>query len=287
MNESITLDELRDQMCLTYESPEHKFHPLVFEDLKVGMYLAARFEQDESWYRIQILRVNSESKQSCDVFVQYIDYGNKAFVKYCNLRPLLPQFVQYPIFSLKCSLAGVTPKKQIFGDNESKSEIWTEESVKKFQDLVNFERCLTAQICEPRFSRSVSGLPSLSPERIAKVKYCDAYACYTQLRNGLPQGAVLSCTLYNIMINDLVICIQRVDGIKVLLYADDDVVYCTDGNIQNANRLINEAARTLEVWCGEKFTGMNPGKTVCKLFIVSTKLHDVSLDFGCKTLRRI
>ncbi|GFW87193.1 uncharacterized protein TNCV_5125471 [Trichonephila clavipes] len=153
MENSIALDELRDQMSSVYESGTQNFHSLVLQDLKEGMYLAARFYQDGNWYRVRILRINSESERTCDVYVQYVDYGNKAFIKCCDLRPLLPQFAEYPSFSIKCSLTGVTPKVpdvDFSSDNNLDPEYWSDEAIEKFRELINFERCLTAQICECR-----------------------------------------------------------------------------------------------------------------------------------------
>ncbi|GFU33063.1 uncharacterized protein NPIL_512161 [Nephila pilipes] len=156
MDNSIALDELRDQMSSVYESVEQNFHVLSLQDLKEGMYLAAHFDQDGNWYRVRILRINSESERTCDVYVQYIDYGNKAFVKYCDLRPLLPEFAEHPSFSIKCSLTGVTPKGQDVDNSRNSNadpEPWCDEAIKKFRELISFERCLTAQICESRKSR--------------------------------------------------------------------------------------------------------------------------------------
>ncbi|XP_055932384.1 tudor domain-containing protein 6-like isoform X2 [Argiope bruennichi] len=159
MPDSISLDDLRDQMTSTYESTNLNFRSLFLGDLKEGMYLAARFEQDGHWYRVKILRINAESERTCDAYVQYIDYGNKAFVKCGDLRPLLPQFAEAPSFAIKCSLAGVTPKDKIncTGENQSESQGWSCEAIQKFKELVSFERCLTAQICELRNSRSAPG----------------------------------------------------------------------------------------------------------------------------------
>ncbi|GBN93136.1 hypothetical protein AVEN_232036-1 [Araneus ventricosus] len=159
MPDSISLDDLRDQMTSTYESANLKSSSLFLGDLKEGIYLAARFEQDGHWYRVKVLRINAESERTCDAYVQYIDYGNKAFVKCGDLQPLLPQFAEPPSFAIKCSLAGVTPKEEtnITGDGQSESQVWSYEAIQKFKTLVNFERCLTAQICELRTSRSAPG----------------------------------------------------------------------------------------------------------------------------------
>ena len=46
------------------------------------------------------------------------------------------------------------------------------------------------------------------------------------LRHGVPQGGVLSLTLFQLFINDLVSELQR--GIKATLYADDSVTWCKE-----------------------------------------------------------
>ncbi|GFX90912.1 hypothetical protein TNCV_3167431 [Trichonephila clavipes] len=53
------------------------------------------------------------------------------------------------------------------------------------------------------------------------------------MRQGLPQGAVLSCLIFNIMIDDLEAAIQKVPGVPCLFFADDGVLWDTRRNIHS------------------------------------------------------
>ncbi|VDO16152.1 unnamed protein product [Rodentolepis nana] len=62
-------------------------------------------------------------------------------------------------------------------------------------------------------------------QRSCKVRYENALSKSNLLQTGLPQGAVTSCTLFNVFINDTVELVQTVTGIKGLLDADDLVLW--------------------------------------------------------------
>lgn len=57
---------------------------------KVGEYVAAKFTEDDTFYRARVRHVNRESKEA---EVLYIDYGNSEKIPFSRLRPLKqPQF---------------------------------------------------------------------------------------------------------------------------------------------------------------------------------------------------
>lgn len=57
---------------------------------KVGEYVAAKFTEDDTFYRAKIRHVNREAKEA---EVLYIDYGNSEKIPFSRLRPLKqPQF---------------------------------------------------------------------------------------------------------------------------------------------------------------------------------------------------
>ena len=59
------------------------------------------------------------------------------------------------------------------------------------------------------------------------------------LRQGVPQGGVLSPTLILVVINDLVSELPR--GVKAALYADDLVLWCNEKHASTANYRIQQA----------------------------------------------
>ncbi|VDO13253.1 unnamed protein product [Rodentolepis nana] len=60
-------------------------------------------------------------------------------------------------------------------------------------------------------------------QRSCIVRHGNALSKSNLLQTGLPQGAVTSCTLFNVFINYVAELVQTVTGIKYLLYADDHV----------------------------------------------------------------
>lgn len=57
---------------------------------KVGEYVAAKFTEDNTFYRAKVRHVNRETKEA---EVNYIDYGNSEKIPFSRLRPLSqPQF---------------------------------------------------------------------------------------------------------------------------------------------------------------------------------------------------
>lgn len=56
---------------------------------KAGDFVAARFTEDNEWYRAKVRR-NDRDNQTSDVL--YIDFGNQETIPWSRLRPLAPQF---------------------------------------------------------------------------------------------------------------------------------------------------------------------------------------------------
>jgi hypothetical protein len=68
-------------------------------------------------------------------------------------------------------------------------------------------------------------IESFISHRACKVRYGEYYSKYHTLQTGLPQGAVTSCTLFNLYINDLTGELNSTPGVKCLLYTDDLVFW--------------------------------------------------------------
>ena len=74
-------------------------------------------------------------------------------------------------------------------------------------------------------SNLLQWLVSFISHRARKVRYGEHYSKYHILHTGQPQGAVTSCTLFNLYINDLIGELNSIPGIKYLLYTDDLVFW--------------------------------------------------------------
>ncbi|GFY38073.1 reverse transcriptase domain-containing protein [Trichonephila inaurata madagascariensis] len=62
-------------------------------------------------------------------------------------------------------------------------------------------------------------------QRSCRVRYGNILSKSRILKTGLPQGAVSSCSLFEIYINDLILNVREISGVKCLLYADDLVFW--------------------------------------------------------------
>ena len=121
-------------------------------------------------------------------------------------------------------------------------------------------------------------------QRFVKVRYGSKSSRYRQQKRGLPQGAVLSCALFNVMINDVITELKKIPGIQVLCYADDLTIWATSSDVQALENAMNEALRRLHSWCSENDMIVNKEKTTAQIFTMSTKDHNVELSFDTEPL---
>ena len=80
----------------------------------------------------------------------------------------------------------------------------------------------------------------------ARVHINGAYSRKKTLREGVPQGGVLSPTLFLVFINDIVRDLPS--NIRGAIYADDLVIWCSEEHVSTATHRIQEALRILEEW---------------------------------------
>ena len=101
-------------------------------------------------------------------------------------------------------------------------------------------------------------------DRTFKVKIDSHYSDTYQLQNSIPQGSVLSCTLFHLAIDDIIKDLPT--SVKKSLYMDDFIIYISARKLSVAARLLNLANRKIEKW--EKKTGfrMSEGKTKMVIF---------------------
>ena len=107
--------------------------------------------------------------------------------------------------------------------------------------------------------------------------YGEHYSRYHILQTGLPQGAVTTCTLFNLYINDLIGELNSIPGIRCLLYADD-LVFWTEADKRKADEMteqtLNKTWAIFEEWCERNNMKINIAKTAFQPFyLVHKKIH--------------
>lgn len=84
------------------------------------------------------------------------------------------------------------------------------------------------------------------------------------MENGIPQGSVLSCILFNIAINDLTENIPR--QIKIVLYADDITIFYRSANINTIQTRLQDTIKKLVNWSQENGLNFSPTKSEYMIF---------------------
>ena len=104
---------------------------------------------------------------------------------------------------------------------------------------------------------------------------------------GVPQGSVLGSTLTLIFIN---ILFDAVNGVKVIMYADECVVYYANSRIETGVNAFERNLSYINNWCISNKLRMNSGKT--NVMYSSTKYHldrmrRYSLKCGSNTVEHV
>ena len=100
-------------------------------------------------------------------------------------------------------------------------------------------------------------------DRVFKVRIDSKTSDLFSLENAIPQGSVLSCTLFQIAIDSILKDLPR--SIRKSLYMDDFVIYVSAKRLRTAARIINLANREIEKW--EKKTGFKMAEDKTKMVI--------------------
>ena len=148
---------------------------------------------------------------------------------------------------------------------------------KSAYDLVWKEKLILKMSKAGIKSHMLNWINAFIGQRSCKVKYGNALSKSNILQTGLPQGAVSSCSLFNIYINDLVEQLQTVTGVKCLLYADDLVLLYTTAK-KNAEKrtenALNDSLKLLANWSDDNGMVINTMKTAYQTF--SLAHHSIS-----------
>lgn len=83
-------------------------------------------------------------------------------------------------------------------------------------------------------------------QRNIQVRYKEVLSNKIQTENGVPQGSVISVTLFLIAIND--ITANTVRPAKALLYADDLLITCSGTNTESIEEILQECLYNLQHW---------------------------------------
>jgi len=125
-------------------------------------------------------------------------------------------------------------------------------------------------------------ISSFLTNRKARVQISGKYSKEVTLSEGVPQGGVLSPTLFLVYINDIIKSLPR--HVKGAIYADDLVLWCTEESLPTANYRLQEALHSLQAWTEQWIVSINATKTTYTVFSMSTKNQEATLHLNGKRL---
>ena len=98
-------------------------------------------------------------------------------------------------------------------------------------------------------------------DRYFKVCVRNIYSDVYSQEAGVPQGSILSVTLFGFKINSISSCLFP--DIKCSLYVDDLAIYYSSSHMPSMERKLQQFINRLGCWCDENGFKFSPTKTMC------------------------
>lgn len=114
-------------------------------------------------------------------------------------------------------------------------------------------------------------------DRYLKVRVGSEFSLAYLQEEGIPQGSVMSVTLFAIAINSLMNCIPP--GVQGTLFVDDLAIYCSASTALEACRKIQVAINSVTKWADRNGFKFSPQKTKAILFSRKRKREEIPTLF--------
>ena len=138
LDDTCRLEELTREMNEIY-SPMSQRDEVLFS-LNAGVFCAARFSEDNVWYRARIISVGGATAK-----VRFVDYGNEEEVPASDLKSLRIQFAVEACLAIQCHLDSLPPKVATSPD-----------VIETFSQFTAVEKQIIGKFLKPFTSYSVS-----------------------------------------------------------------------------------------------------------------------------------
>ena len=108
-------------------------------------------------------------------------------------------------------------------------------------------------------------------DRTFRVRVGNIMSKYYEQENGVPQGSILSVTLFSIKMNSIVEALKP--GVDCGLYVDDFQISYRSKHVHTIERQLQQCLNKLQDWADENGFKFSKSKTVCMHFCQLRKQH--------------
>ena len=115
-------------------------------------------------------------------------------------------------------------------------------------------------------------IESILADRTMQVRVGSTLSDLYDQEQGVPQGGVLSTTLFNIKINDIVKCLDNLTDCS--LYVDDFCICFRSKNMRTIERHLQQNLNKIEHWATNNGFKFSKSKTQCVHFCQLRKKHE-------------
>ena len=121
-------------------------------------------------------------------------------------------------------------------------------------------------------------------KRTGRVSLQGIHSREAPFRHGVPQGGVLSPTLFILFVNSIQHVIEP--RVKAAIYADDLAIIATESEIGTAQVRLQSCLNRLEKWSEDWAMTINTTKTTYTVFSLSPKHQNIKLNMNKTPLRK-
>ena len=115
-------------------------------------------------------------------------------------------------------------------------------------------------------------IKSFLEDRTIQVRVGSTLSDLYDQEQGVPQGAILSTTLFNVKLNDIINCLDyKTDG---SLYVDDFCICFRSKNMRTIERHLQQCLNRIEDWATRNGFKFSKSRTQCVHFCQQRKIHN-------------